>query len=236
MTLPDDTAAPVSTTEPAAATTEPAAVEPLHDDPAIAKALEGLTPEQRETLLTTGGKNALDARGQEAKRAKSAAASAKAAAEAAETARAELARTVGKALGLVSDDDTADPAKLAEQLTAQTSAARAASLELAVYKAAGPLEGDAVRLLDSRQFMAGLKDVDPTDADAVQNAIRAALEANPDLKTAPARRLPAPNPALGSSASGTPDLETQIRVAQKAGDWKTVVALQNQKLAATTPR
>lgn len=49
------------------------------------------------------------------------------------------------------------------------------------------------------------------------------------------KRLPAPNPAQGSSGSGAPDADALIAQAQTAGDWKTVVALQNQKLA-TLPR
>lgn len=40
--------------------------------------------------------------------------------------------------------------------------------------------------------------------------------------------VPKPNPAQGSSASGTPDLQTQLAAAQKAGDWTAYIALQNQ--------
>lgn len=143
--------------------------------------------------------------------------------------KAEFAAALAKAMGV--EEEAPDPAKLTEQLTAQTGVARQAQVELAVYRAAGSLEGDPARLLDSRSFMNAVANVDPTDATAVSEAIKTALEANPDLKVTPARRLPAPNPALGSSAAGAPDLESQIVTAQKAGDWKTVVALQNQKLA-----
>jgi hypothetical protein len=145
--------------------------------------------------------------------------------------KAEFVDEIAKALGL-GKEEAIDPAKLTQDLAAQTAAARGAGLELAIYKAAGSLEGDAAKLLDSRKFMDSLADVSPTDADALAEKIRAALEANPDLKTTPARRLPAPNPAQGSSGSGTPDVEAQIVAAQKAGDWKTVIALQNSKLSA----
>jgi hypothetical protein len=37
--------------------------------------------------------------------------------------------------------------------------------------------------------------------------------------------VPAPNPALGSSASGPPDPNEQLRDAEKRGDWQTVIAL-----------
>lgn len=44
------------------------------------------------------------------------------------------------------------------------------------------------------------------------------------------KRAPAPNPAQGSSASGAPDVSALIAEAKKSGDWKTVIALENQKL------
>ncbi len=46
----------------------------------------------------------------------------------------------------------------------------------------------------------------------------------------PQRRVPAPNPAQGSSASGVADYQSQIAAAKKAGDWRTVLKLENQKL------
>lgn len=226
------TAAPA---EPAP--TDPAPVDPaptrpadppaaLHDDPVIAKALEGLTPEQRETLLTTGGKNALAARLEETKQAKAVAATA------AETARAELAQAIGKTLGLVKDDDPIDPAKLTEELTAEKTAAQQARVELAVFRAAGAANGDPAALLDSTSFLRSLDGIDPNDAAAVQAAITSAVTANPRLGAAPADpRTPAPNPAQGSSAGGAPDLDTQIAAATAAGDTKLAIHLQNQKLA-----
>lgn len=45
------------------------------------------------------------------------------------------------------------------------------------------------------------------------------------------KRLPAPNPAQGSSAAGAPDASALIAEAKKNGDWQTVIALENQKLA-----
>lgn len=201
----------------------PGVAAPLHEDPAIAKALEGLTEAQRATLLTTGGKNALDARGEEAK-------TAKAAAKAAETARAELAQTIGKALGLVTDE--ADPAKLAEQLTAQTTEAKQAKTELAVFHAAAPAGVNAARLLDSRTFMTKVAALEPADTAGLTAAITEALAADPTLAltAAPGTRLPLPSAAPGSSGGGSPDAEALIAAARKSGDWQTVVALENQKL------
>lgn len=204
--------------------TDPPA-KPLHEDPAIAKALEGLTEEQRATLLTTGGKNALAARLEEAKEAKAKAATA------AETARAELAQSIGKALGLVKDDPI-DPAKLTEELTAEKTAAQHARVELAVFKAAGAVNGDPAALLDSTSFLKSLDGIDPTDTAAVQAAIQTAITANPRLGVETGPRQPAPNPAQGSSASGAPDLSMQIAEATKAGNHALAITLKRQLAAS----
>jgi len=188
--------APPTPTPPDPTPPAPVVSAPLHDDPAIAKALEGLTPEQRETLLTQGGRNALAARAQEVKDAKAAAQTA------AEQARTELAQTIGKALGLV-EDAAADPTKLTEALTASQAQAKQAQLELAVVRAAPTANGNAAALLDSRAFMATIADLDPQDPAALAAAITDAVTANPSL-AAPAR-LPAPNPAQGSGGGGPTD-------------------------------
>lgn len=49
------------------------------------------------------------------------------------------------------------------------------------------------------------------------------------------KRLPAANPAQGSSGSGAPDLGAQIAAAQSKGDWQTAIALETQKLATAPP-
>jgi len=116
-------------------------------------------------------------------------------------ARTAMAQEIGKALGIIKGDESADPAKLTEQLTASSAEARAARVELAVFRAAGSI-ADPVALLDSKTFLASVKDIDPTDATALQAAITAAVESNPRLGAASGSRLPAPNPAQGSSASG----------------------------------
>lgn len=219
---PPAPAAPAATVDPPKV--DPPAA-PLHEDPAIAKALEGLTEAQRETLLTTGGKNALAARAEEVRNAKAAATTA------AETARAELAQSIGKALGLVQDEPL-DPAKLTAELTAEKTAAQQARVELAVHRAAGAVNGDPSALLDSTSFLKSLDGIDPTDTAAVQAAIAAAVTANPRLGAETGPRTPAPNPAQGAGASGAPGLEAQIAEATKAGDIQTAIALK-QALAAS---
>jgi len=119
---------------------------------------------------------------------------------AAEQARQDLAQQIGRALGLIKDgDDAPDPAALAEQLASAQAEGRQARVELAVYKAAAKADADPVALLDSRSFIDSLKDVDPSDDDAVAKAIRQAVEKNPRLRAAPA----AP-PASGAPMGGQP--------------------------------
>lgn len=129
-------------------------------------------------------------------------------AKAADEARNELAQQIGKALGLV-EDEQVDPAKLTAELTASQQAAKQARVELAVFKAAADAGGDPAALLDSSSFLATLGDIDPSDTAAVSAAIKSAVESNPRLGAEPATRLPAPNPAQGASGGG-PTIPAQL--------------------------
>lgn len=89
-----------------------------------------------------------------------------------------------KVLGLGSDGKP-DPEKVQAELTAERARAKAAQVDLAVYKAAGPLGADAARVLDSRSFASAVESLDPTAASFasdVEKAIKTALEAHPHLK------------------------------------------------------
>lgn len=152
-------------------------------------------------------------------------------AQAADEARKELAQQVAKTLGLGEDETPVDPAELTRQIEAEKAARRSTQVELAIYKAAAKAGGDPDALLDSRSFLATLDDVDPSDSDAVVAAISAAVEGNPRLGVERPSRLPAPNPAQGSSAGGAPSLSDQIADAEKRGDRATAIALKAQKLA-----
>jgi hypothetical protein len=124
-------------------------------------------------------------------------------AQAAEDARKELAQSIAKILDPDATEPTDDPVKLAESLTASQSEAKAARVELAVFKAAGAAGGDPAALLDSSSFLASLDSIDPTDTAAITDAIKAAVGANPRLGAAPGDpKVPAPNPAQGTSAGG----------------------------------
>lgn len=65
------------------------------------------------------------------------------------------------------------------QLQQAQAAERARAVELAVLRAAGRNGADGDALLDSRQFLNSLDGVDPNDAAAITDAVKAAVTANP---------------------------------------------------------
>ena len=71
---------------------------------------------------------------------------------------------------------------LTQALTERETEARQARTELAVYKAASKLDADADALLDSRSFLAKLKDLDPSKTADIDKAIKDAIKDNPKLK------------------------------------------------------
>lgn len=191
-----------TTTEPAATTTtEPAKVEVWQDPDKARSEIERLRREN----------------GAERTNAK---------AKAADEARAELAQTIGKALGLVKDDEQADPAKLTEQLAATRSAQRDTAAELIVWRHAADLQVDAAALTDSRAFAAAIKDLDPaskTFADDVKKAAQEAAEQNPKLKAAPAAAGASTVQHSGGSGEGkvTKDQFDRMTVAQKTALYES---------------
>ena len=170
------------------------------DDPAVAKAeIERLRKENGATRTNAKAQAAADARN-------------------------EFAQTIGKALGLIQNDEPADPAALTAQLTAAGADARQAKIELAVFRAAQATDADPSALLDSRAFLVKLADVDPSDAAAITAAVTEAVAANPRLgkPVTPGMR---PNPAQGHSASAPLGLAEQIAASEKAGDTKATIRL-----------
>ncbi|GHA28704.1 hypothetical protein GCM10010372_30630 [Streptomyces tauricus] len=134
--------------------------------------------------------------------------------QAADEARNEIVQELGKALGLIKDDKDAplDPAALKAQVESATAAHKSTAIELAVYRGAGKAGVDPDAITDSRQFMASIQDLDPTDAGfakAVAAAMKKAAEDNPKLKvqTAPKRTSSDFNGGAGSS-SDPDDIDT----------------------------
>ncbi len=105
---------------------------------------------------------------------------------AADEARKALAQDIGKVLGLVDDDTPAEdqltPEQLKDLLQGERTSTKMARTELAVYKAAQGGNFNASALLDSRSFLDSLKDVDPTDSEALAAKIAEAVQANPWLQ------------------------------------------------------
>lgn len=180
------------------------------------------TPDEKIARLEAEVKSARAEAGKERINAKAAAA---------DEARTELAKEVGKALGLV-PEDVVDPAKLTAQVADSQAQAKQAATELAVFRAAEAANGDPIALLDSRTFLATVAEIDPTDTAALAAAITEAVAENPRLgKAAPAAPGAGmkPNPAQGSSASPPLGLDAQIAAAEQAGDFRTAIRLKSAK-------
>jgi hypothetical protein len=168
-------AAAKTATDAAAKTASDAATKTAADAAAATAAAQDVKslPEWAQKIITDTRKEAGDARG-----------NAKAAA--AEEARAEMAQTIGKALGLVKDE-TLTAEQLAAQVKTSTDEARSAKVELAVYKASGAHQANPTALLDSRSFLAKVADLDPSKKDfdtKVADAIKDAVKDHPELKVA----------------------------------------------------
>jgi hypothetical protein len=153
---------------------------------------------------------------------------------AADEARVEMAQTVGKALGIITDGPI-DPAALTDQIAAAKAEANQSAVELAVYRASEAAGGDPVALLDSRTFLANVADIDPSDTAALAAVITAAVGENPRLgKAAPVPSGMKPNPAQGRSASPPADIRQQIAAAETAGDVRQSMLLKAAQLV--TPK
>lgn len=138
---------------------------------------------------------------------------------AAEEAKAELVQQMGKALGLVKDDqdEAPDPAKLTAEIERATAAHRETAVELAIYRSAGKHGADPDALTDSRAFLSSIKDLDPSDegfAKAVNAAIKAAVADNPKLKAA--SQAPARTSSDFSGSSEKPKNQNSIDAQREA--------------------
>jgi hypothetical protein len=134
---------------------------------------------------------------------------AKQAAQAAKDQHQQVLDGIAVALGFKPDPKT-DPTQLvsaaAKERDDAVAAARAKTVELAVYRAAGKAGADADALLDSRTFLGALDGLDPAASDfgdKVVEAIKAAAKANPKLASAPK----APGKSGAEITGGTGDGE-----------------------------
>lgn len=153
-------------------------------------------------------------------------------AKTADSAAADVLSKVAKALGI--EEAAPDPVDLAKKLSDSTTESADLRRQVAVYAAAGK-QYEASVLLDSKSFLTSIASIDPADSAAIAAAMEAAAMVNPAVRTPPPSRLPAPTAAPGSSGGGAPDAEAVKAEALRKGDWKTAIAIENQKLV-TAPR
>jgi hypothetical protein len=135
-------------------------------------------------------------------------------ANAANEARQSLAQEIGKALGLVQDDKPADPAELTRTITEKTgrigeleTTVRTQAAQLAIIDQAEKHGGSHKALRDSVSFMKSVEGLDPNDKDfttKLDDAIKAAVESNAQLRTGQVPRRGGGDFAGGPGTSGRP--------------------------------
>lgn len=218
-TPPAPTAPAPTPPEPTATPATPEPTEPNQPEPkAKAPKFEGeFDPQKFEKLVE-------NIRGDvAAEKAKREAAEKKAADD-----QAAFMKKVAAAFGLETDE-TKPPtleelAKQLEESRGETKASRdetrQTKVELAVYKAAGPLGADTSLLTAVLAHNGQLAKLDPasnTFTADVEQAVKAAVEANPKLKAkAPERKEPEPTPAGGAPMDGAPGSKRQLGAADVA--------------------
>jgi hypothetical protein len=128
-------------------------------------------------------------------------------ASAAEQTRQSTMDAIAKALGLKDDDDPAKAAQTAaEERDAARKEAKAVKVENAILRMATKHGANPEALTDSRSFMHALDAMDPAAddfAEQVENAIKTAVEANVNLKSAPPAAA-APARSGGPVGGGAP--------------------------------
>lgn len=126
---------------------------------------------------------------------------------AAEKAQQELVDKIAIAAGL-KQDDAQDPAKLAAAVQQAQDAAKATERRLAVFTAAADT-AQANALLNRLDFTNSIAGLDPTDATGIAAAVKAAVDADPSLKTTRAVGASTADTGTGSG-EGQPITEAQL--------------------------
>lgn len=131
-----------------------------------------------------------------------------------------LIQQLGKALGLIKDDDGKGEGPDAEALAAQVEKSQAeatsAARELAVYKAAASKGADPAKLLDSRSFLSSIENVDHTDDKAIGQAIKTAVDGNKSFALARAAGASTADTASGPGGGSTPKADMSLNDAVAA--------------------
>lgn len=131
-----------------------------------------------------------------------------------------LIQQLGKALGLIKDDDGKgegpDAEALTKQIADEQAKATSAARELAVYKAAASNGADPAKLLDSRSFLSSIENVDHTDNKAVGTAIKDFVADHKDFALARAAGASTADTASGPGGGSAPKGEVSIHDAVTA--------------------
>lgn len=193
---------PAEPTDPPAAPAEPPA-------PADPSTTEG-DPAEPNAELPEWARKSLTKANKEAAAARAAAKQAK---DDAAAAQQNLVQSIGKALGLVQDNEeptveslTSSLRERDKNLTSTQAALAAQRAENAVLRVAGNLNADADALLDSRGFTEKLAAVDPAATDyasQVETLVKAEVESNAryrKVQVAPRSSNGDPAPAGGNPA------------------------------------
>lgn len=117
---------------------------------------------------------------------------------------------------------------------------RAAQVSQHAYGAAQAHGVNPQALLGSLAWQQAATQLDPTAPDYQQRlawTVQQIAQANPWMAAQQGQQQPPPPARSGGNFGGAPgtpppSLDEQIREAQQKGDWRTVIRLQNQKLAA----
>lgn len=164
-------------------------------------------------------------------------------ATAAQDARNELVSQFAEVLGLAKGEGETppDPKALTEHLQRAQSENVQTQLELRVYKAAGKVgigAADVEKLLDSRAFSEEIDNLDVSNLAEFDAAVTELIKgrmANQPQATVTTGRTPVEALRPGALPNvPPPSLDEQIAAAQKAGNYRQVISLQNQKLANLT--
>lgn len=150
--------------------------------------------------------------------------------------RAKENAAAAKRLAELEEADKTEAQKLADKLAAAEERATAATKRAVSAQikamATGRFadSGDAVDALNAggTSFLGADGQIDEA---AIEAALTDLMERKPHWKAESGPRTPRPDPSQGPRPGGTVGVEDQIREAQTKGDWKTVLSLQNSKLA-----
>jgi hypothetical protein len=133
------------------------------------------------------------------------------------------------------DRDKTEAEKLAAKAEASDKIAAKATARAVRAEVKAAAEGfadpaDAAAFLDLSKYADAEGEI---DSEAIAADVATLLAAKPHLAKGDGRRSPAPDPSQGPRGGG-PDVDSRIAEARKAGDFKLVIALENQKLTKTT--